>query len=134
MREWTKILTTPLGLAGFSLFLVFGLFAKIKHRDDRRRLIPISVAIGFVALIGGLILSYLQDKPTARDMAKPAGIPSSQSVQPQNSQVQQTSTGPASPNIQGIQGNVTLTINENSAKVQVQKSKKPPANVTAAQQ
>jgi hypothetical protein len=123
MGEWTKVVTHPLGLAGFALFLVFGCLARAKRNDERRWLSPAAVILALVALVGGLLIAY-------RQAPKPAPQPI-QAIQPQppakqqsNSKVQQTSTGEGSPNVQGVQGDVTITVDQSQGKTEAQK---PPA-------
>jgi len=64
MQEWTKVVTHPLGLAGFALFLVFSLLARAKRRDERRWIFPVSLVMAVFALVGGLSLAYRQGKNT----------------------------------------------------------------------
>jgi hypothetical protein len=123
MTEWTKVVTNPLGLAGFALFLIFGYLAKAKRNDERRWLSPVAIAIAAVALIGGLLLAYVQiPKPV------PPSVQTSKPVAPiqqqTNQQVQQTSTGEGSPNVQGVQGNVTITVDQSTGKTKTE-AKKP---------
>jgi|SRR5664279_5200056 len=126
MSEWAKVVMHPLGLVGFALFLVFGYLAKIKRSDERRWLSPVAFAIAAVALIGGLVLAYVQaSKPVAPSVqiSKP-GAPTQQQT---NQQIQQTSTGEGSPNVQGVQGDVTVTVDQSQGKTETQKpaEKKP---------
>jgi hypothetical protein len=126
MAPWTKVVTNPLGLAGFALFLVFGYLAKIKRNDERRWLSPVAFAIAAVALVGGLVLAYVQaSKPVIPSVqfSKPAA-PTQQQA---NQQVQQSSTGEGSPNVQGVQGDVTVTVDQSKGKTETQKpaEKKP---------
>jgi|ERR1017187_81681 hypothetical protein len=123
---WTKVVTDPLGLTGFALFLVFGYLAKVKRNDERRWLSPVAFAIATVALIGGLVVAYVKvpkPVPPAVQTSKPA-VPTQQQT---NQQVQQTSTGEGSPNVQGVQGPVTITVDKSTDKTEVQKppKKKP---------
>jgi hypothetical protein len=123
MGAWTKVVTEPLGLAGFALFLVFGYLAKLKKNDERRWLSPVALAIAAVALIGGLALAYVQTpkpSPTSTQTSKPAAPVQQQT----NQQVQQTSTGEGSPNVQGVQGNVTITVDQSTGKTKTE-TKKP---------
>ena len=124
MSEWTKVVTHPLGLAGFVLFLVFGYLAKTKRRDERRWLSPVAFAIAAVALIGGLVLAYVEvpkPVPPSVQTSKPAA-PTQQQT---NQQVQQTSTGEGSPNVQGVQGDVTITVDQSTGKTKTE-TKQPP--------
>jgi len=124
MSEWTKVVTHPLGLAGFVLFLVFGYLANAKRQDEHRWLSPVAFAIAAVALIGGLVLAYVEvSKPVPPSVQtnKPA-VPSQQQT---NQQVQQTSTGAGSPNVQGVQGDVTITVDQSTGKTSTE-TKKPP--------
>src|SRR5260221_10110187 len=104
MSEWIRVVTQPLGLVGFGLFLVFGYLAKVKQKDERRWLSPIAVAFAAIALIGGLALAYVQTpKPSVSTIQ--TGTSQAPSQQ-QTNQVQQSSGGGGSPNVQGVQGDV----------------------------
>jgi len=113
MSEWVKVVTHPLGLAGFALFLVFGYLAKEKRQDTRRWLPAVAVAMAVITLVGGLYLSYSRvftppGRATQTGMAPPP-------IQHQaNQQIQQTTSGPGSPAIQGVQGDVTITVDQSS--------------------
>lgn len=118
MIGWTKVVTDPLGLAGFALFLVFGYLAKVKRADERRWLAPLAVLAAIGALIGGLAMSYVR-------VPKPA-VPSAQTgkapAQQQRNKAQQSSSGPGSPNVQGIQGDVTITVDQTTGQTKPPRS------------
>ena len=121
MQDWAKVVVQPLGLAGFALFLVFGVLARVKRNDQRRWLSSVAVAMAFVALIGGLALSWLKERNTAA--AKPAPI-----------QVQSIhTTGDASPVFVGT-GAVTYTADQGSAakSKDLKQSTDPKASPTSA--
>src|SRR5215472_5764380 len=107
MQDWTKVVTEPLGLAGFALFLVFGVLARLKAKDERRWLAPVASAMAFLALAGGLVLAYfkaaLAPQPAVKNQPAPAQT---------NANVQQTTTGKGSPIVQGVQGDVTITVDQ----------------------
>jgi len=111
MGDWTKVVTNPLGLAGFVLFLVFGYLAKAKRNDERRWLSPAAIVLAFVALLGGLFIAYKQ-VPRPSPPAIQTMQPQPPGVQQSNGNVQQSSSGPDSPNVQGVQGNVTITVDQ----------------------
>jgi hypothetical protein len=92
--NWTKVVTEPLGLAGFALSLVFGVIARWKKSDGRRWMFPAAISMAGVALVGGLSLAYLRAR---KDAVPPAKI-------------KQTSSGCASPNIANVNGDVTYTL------------------------
>lgn len=123
MSEWTKVVTDPLGLAGFALFLVFGLLAQLKRREERQWVARLAAGMAIVTLAGGMVLAYFK---TARPAVSPPQS-SSAPVRPQQqmNQVQQTTTGPGSPAVQGVQGDVTITIDQSSGKTG---TKTPPQN------
>lgn len=113
MNEWTKVVANPLGLAGFALFLLFAYLARIKQPDQRRQIALIAAVLSVVALLGGLALAYLQvhvGTPSSAQSTQDA-IPSDRHM---NQRVQQVSTGSGSPNVQGVQGNVNITVDQSS--------------------
>ena len=111
MGKWTAVVTDPLGLAGFALFLVFILLRR--RLAPEVRLVTVSfIALAALCLIGGLGLAYLRQPPAPPPMkeASPTPVPSSQ----QPSQVHQETHGAQSPAVSGVQGNVTI-IQEDAA-------------------
>jgi hypothetical protein len=108
MREWLKVVTDPLGLAGFALFILFGYAAKVKRSDERRWLSPLAAFAGIAALIGGLAIGYVRVPKAAVPSAQTGIVPAQQ----QTNRVQQTSSGAGSPNVQGVQGNVTIRVDQ----------------------
>src|SRR5205809_340171 len=108
--DWTRVLTHPLGLVGYVLFLLFGLVAGLKRRDERRWILPAALVAAGVALLGGLDLAFRDVDHKAHEavIAQPATTSSPASKQ-QNTHVSQTSSGAGSPNVQGVQGDVTIT-------------------------
>ncbi len=126
MSEWAKVVTHPLGLAGFALFLVFAYLARAKRSDERRWISPIAVAAAVVALVAGLTLSYIQ--ALHRQLTPPPAVQAGKppvSGQQQTNQVQQTTTGPGSPAVQGVQGNVTITVDQSTGKTKTEIQKPP---------
>lgn len=104
MNAWIKVVTSPLGLAGFALFLVFGLASRMKFKDERRWWSRLAASLAAIALVAGLLLSYfrtseLRNRPPA---------------QQQTNQVHQTTSGQGSPAVQGVQGDVSITIDQSS--------------------
>lgn len=104
MQDWTTVVTEPLGLAGFALFLVFGVLSRMKTSKERRWLGPLASAMAVLALAGGLGLAYL--KTTAAPQPPP------KARVPQTNNVQQTTTGKGSPIVQGVHGDVTITVDQ----------------------
>lgn len=120
MTPWTKVVTHPLGLAGFVLFLVFGYLARSTRRNEHRWVAPVAFTLAAAALIGGLFLAYVQvpkPLPPSVQISKPPAPVQQQT----NQKVQQTSTGPGSPNVQGVQGDVTITVDQSTGKTTTQK-------------
>ncbi len=117
MKDWIKVVTEPLGLAGFALFLVFGLLARVKRADERRWLSPVAAAMAFVVLLGGLGLALVQFQHKSAAQT-PTPLPA------QN--INASTSGDGSPILQGVSGPVTLTIDQSGSP----KSDKPPAKKT----
>jgi hypothetical protein len=119
--EWTKILVHPLGLVGYVLSLLFGSLSRVRRRDERRWILPLTLALAIIALLGGLGLAYRDVSGKVRQtVIVPAPKPEP-TLQQQNDHPQQSSTGNNSPNLQGIQGNVKLAYGEDST-TEAQKS------------
>jgi hypothetical protein len=106
--QWTKVLVHPLGLAGYALFLVFGLVAVLKRRDERRWMLRAASAAAGIALLGGIGLAYRDVGRQAQTVAHPAST-ATPTLQQQNDHPQQRNSGANSPNVQGVQGDVNFT-------------------------
>ena len=115
MTQWIRVVTEPLGLAGFALFLVFGYLAKAKSNDERRWLSPVAVALAVIALAGGLAPAYVQATKPATQSSSTGKTPQTEAQQ--TNKVEQSSTGPGSPNVQGVQGDVNITVDQGASTV-----------------
>jgi hypothetical protein len=78
----------------------------------------LAVFAAIAALIGGLTLSYIRVPKTLAPSAQTRKAPAQQ----QTNQVQQTSSGPGSPNVQGVQGNITITVDQSTGQTNPPKS------------
>jgi uncharacterized membrane protein len=117
MSDWTKVVTDPLGLAGFALFLVFGFLAKLKRRDLRRWLAPLAMIMAVIALVGGLSLAYVQ----VRRSAQPVPVQTKSPAAPSQPTSIQVTTGQGSPTVNGVNGDVNITVDQSSGKTETQK-------------
>jgi hypothetical protein len=119
MSEWVKVVTSPFGLAGFALFLIFSYATREARRKSPKEWISRTfMSVAIVTLLGGLSIGYInvrKESPQTTRTAPPAN-------QQSNQQVQQQSTGAGSPNVQGVQGNVTITEDQSKVKTEVQKA------------
>src|ERR1700677_1586225 len=100
MGIWTKVVTNPLGLSGFALFLVFSYLWRTSRGSQRRWLAPTAVSLAVATLVGGLALAYVE---VSHVVVPPMQSDKVTSTSHQANQVQQTTTGPGSPAIQGVQ-------------------------------
>ncbi|HEV2990205.1 MAG TPA: hypothetical protein VG759_17305 [Candidatus Angelobacter sp.] len=137
--EWTKVLIHPLGLVGYVLFLLFGLIARAKRRDEKRWLYPAVLAAAGIALVGALGLAYLEVNHKAHEavIVIPASTPTPIVVQRSIGQAPLKPRDTSPLEIKGdnnqvfkdIQsnGDMTITVGERSAETQTRKSphKKP---------
>jgi tetrahydromethanopterin S-methyltransferase subunit D len=106
MDKWIEVVTDPLGLVGFALFLVFTAAARYGMRRGQGWLPVAAVSMAVIALVGGLVLSWnTQDRRAAAQSAQ-QGIGGT----PAASEVRQRTEGVQSPAIQGVSGNVSITI------------------------
>ncbi|SRR6266404_4526750 len=97
-----KLVTHPLGLAGYALALVFGLVGKFGPSDRWPWLFPAAIALAAVSIVGGLLLAKVQMQAQAakgRGKQAAAGGPAS---------VTQSTSGDQSPAISGTTGNVSV--------------------------
>jgi hypothetical protein len=124
MGAWAKVVSEPLGLAGFALFLIFTYLGKVKSGDKRKWISPVAFACAAATLIAGFGLAYLQiTKPASPNGS--AAKPAATAVQ-QPSTVQQRSSGAGSPNVQGVNGDVTITVEQSDGKTPPKAIKKQP--------
>lgn len=123
MVGWTRAVTHPLGLVAFALFLLFSILSFLKRRNERRVAFRLFLIAACISLAGGLGVAYMQArKSLSPTNSKPLQTPSQQ----QTNQVRQTTTGAGSPAVQGIQGDVTITVDQRSDGKTVKKSPPPP--------
>jgi hypothetical protein len=99
MTSWVKVVTDPLGLAGFALFLVFSFLGKRRQGKKPSWLTPLAVAMAFLALVGGISLAFMR-----------VGRPPAASGEHKIGTIQQSANGGSSSNIAGVQGNVSVVV------------------------
>ena len=124
MKEWTDIVTSPLGIVGYVLCLIFGFLGQAKRGDKRRWMAPAAFILAAVALIGGLGLAWaqLRENATAVKVTQktPAQVqtPPPAPAQTLNCQpASQTSAETTTPvDVNCVQGPVTITIDQSSGK------------------
>src|SRR5438874_13808951 len=106
LHEWMRVLTSPLGLVAFALFLIFSVLAKAKsgQQKDQRFWRQLFASSAVVCLIGGLCLSFFQVMHPPSPAANPAA------EKQENKDVEQKTSGSGSPAIQGVQGDVTVNV------------------------
>jgi hypothetical protein len=99
MNQWVKVVSLPLGLVAFSLYLVFGL---LKGEGKKPAwLLPMFLALVSIAIVGGLIAEYGPLRSESKPGAK------------QEETVRQETKGDQSPVINS-RGNATVTYGEKS--------------------
>jgi hypothetical protein len=102
---WEKVLTDPLGLAGFALFLIFGaVTVVIKQRKPTNRwVVSAGVALAALSVLGGLTLAFLRKPLMPVTPPNPTAPTNSMQV---DKVEQKVGSGNA---VAGVQGNVTVT-------------------------
>jgi hypothetical protein len=103
MEKLPKIVTHPLGLAGYALALVFGLIGTLGPSNDISWLVPAAIALATVCIIGGLVLANGQVSKVRKSSPPVASTTG----------VTQHTQGDQSPAISGTSGDVSLSY-ENS--------------------
>ena len=104
--DWMKVVTQPVGLAGYALSLVFGYAAKATKSQQRPWLAPAAFVLAALALFGGLFLSY-------RSTAKTVIAPPPASCINQDAKV--STTGNGSPIVTCPTGPVNINVNQSGA-------------------
>lgn len=108
--NWTKVITDPLGFAGFALALVFAVVGKVmaqKRTKSNRWIVPAFYALAAVCVVGGLTLAYRHEL---------IGAPAKTQAMHIGKIEQKSDNGVA---VAGVQGDVTVN------KPATQKAPKP---------
>jgi len=96
--NWTKVITDPLGFAGFVLALVSAVVGKViqKRTKSYRWIVPVFYALAAVCVVGGLALAYRHES-----------IPASAKTQAMHiGQIEQKADNGVA--VAGVQGDVTV--------------------------
>ena len=78
MDKWIAVVTNPLGIVGFVLFLVFTFVGKSRRPFDRN----VFLGLAAVALIAGLTIAYRQAPESAQPGLKPVVVQPAENPQP----------------------------------------------------
>lgn len=103
IQSWIEVVTDPLGLAGFALFLVFGFLAKTRIGKNKQWIVISAFSMAFVALIGGLVLSWNKNTLSAG---------SAQHADTRETATTATTHGEKSPVVQNVEGDVVIKIED----------------------
>ena len=104
VMSWIKVVTHPLGIAGFALALVFGVVSRVmaqKRNKNTQWIVPAAYALAALCVVGGLALAYRHESETSM-ATKIAQPPPSMSI---DSIRQEAKDGIA---VAGVQGDVTV--------------------------
>jgi hypothetical protein len=122
MKDWSSVITHPLGLAAYALASVFGLLAAFGPTDKYPWLLPVAVTMACVTLVGGLALAFKgaytqstiepspapKSAPSAKRKATPKPAPAAG--------ITQHTKGDQSPNVADVGGHVDITYGESERK------------------
>jgi hypothetical protein len=112
VSEWAKVVTNPLGLVGFALFLVFNAIARFKRSDEKRWIARVFVCMAIATLVAGFVIAWDQVHRPAPTTTSTSQLPAPNAKQNCES-AEQKSEGAGSPNVNCVQGNVTITVDQN---------------------
>lgn len=57
---WVDVVTQPMGIAAFALFLVFLVLSRSSKSEERSWLMPTFISLAVISLLGGLALSFIK--------------------------------------------------------------------------
>src|SRR5262249_21941551 len=109
--KWISVVTDPLGLAGFALFLVFSVLSLNRLTSDTSWMTSSFMAFAAVRWIRGLGLAYLRSAQSVvptKETAAPPGAPISNSFSQPPGQIRQETSGAQSPAVSGVGGDVNI--------------------------
>ena len=111
MTEWIKVVTHPIGLVAFSLWLVFFLASRTKVLKNKG-LERSFIVMAFISLLGGLGLAYWQTykSPTTEEHAAPAQSTTTSGTNQNNTSIQQSTEGANSPAVADVKGDVNIIL------------------------
>lgn len=112
MSGWQAVVTHPLGLAGYALFLLFVLVARRTSSKQHRWITPLFGVMAVVALVGGLGLAYL------------VGPQQPQVQEPPSVSIQKTH-GDQSPVVKDVKGNVEIRATQQGETGKKEEQKSP---------
>jgi len=72
--EWIKVVTDPMGIAAFALFLVFLILSRTKKADERRWLAPVFVVLAIISLLGGFTVAFLTRTTDIKTVETPSHV------------------------------------------------------------
>ena len=105
MEKWVDAVTTPLGLAGFVIFLVFTYLTSKSVKTKPPWMVAVFVVLAITGVAGGIGLAFLEKQ--AETGASADGIAPT---------ITQETTGESSPAISNVEGDVTITIQGSTPK------------------
>ncbi len=102
---WQKVLTDPLGLCGYALFLVFGIVTYVvKQKTPANRwIVPTGISLAAICVLGGLALAYHREPAASMSPANTAAPSTSLRIDKVDQKIENGNA------IAGVQGNVTVT-------------------------
>jgi len=108
--KWIDVVTNPLGLAGFALFLVFLIVSRFAPKGELRWLAPAFVTLALIALLGGIGLTWRDSKPTPQPQPVVTPQPGKKNSGPEKPSISvgKIETGPGS--AVGVGQNVNISI------------------------
>jgi hypothetical protein len=138
--DWTKVVTDPLGLAGFALAVVFGVISQAtaqRHGRDMQWIVLAGYGLAAVCVLGGLFIAYRRVSPdrTNQDKIVEPATASTTSTQPPAASTPSSmhigeikQYGNEGAAVAGVQGEVSVSPTQKEIKI----SQQPPAASTSS--
>lgn len=121
-EKWIDVITQPLGLVGFALFLVFIYLPKIDPKKNLPWLPKAAYTMALITLLGGIGLAFSQSQTKKSENSPTKTAPEAPTT---STLLEQKTSGDNSPTLGGIKGNIDINIGQGNKEPSATQSEFP---------